>query len=360
MSASQVLSKRITMVCTLAILCISFVSGIVYVLPMIGKLTLGPHISWINYLLVRQTIWRVPIQFYIAIIAIILLTVHRSTSWSMVCSTVLFSTSLGMIFRNPYNIPLWITVVASVTALCASSASFEGGIKVFLRELFGTIKQLRQQPTSIWKMVAAMFAVAFVINYIHNEIVTRTSEEARDARLVEWYKDARNKTVTTDGIELKIFTDYQCPACSQQVPKYLETVLKIGSNTVRVELRDYPLDAACNDSSMSSLHPAACSAAYAVRLVDKELPDKVSNFRSWLYSKRSDLNDEIILKQLEEIGVSRPHDMFNDEIKHAVHADLQEAKAYGLGAVPSVVLNNVLLPAGLNPSKLELLLKSEI
>jgi len=74
----------------------------------------------------------------------------------MVFSTILFATNLGMILGNPHNISLWVMV----TVLCASSASFEGGLKVFLRELLDSIKQLRQQPTSVWKMVAAILAVA--------------------------------------------------------------------------------------------------------------------------------------------------------------------------------------------------------
>jgi hypothetical protein len=108
----------------------------------------------------------------------------------------------------------------------------------------------------IWKIVAAILAVAFIINYTHNEIIRQSREEARDARLVEWYKDERNKAGASDGIDLKIFTDYLCPACSQLVPRYLETTLAAEYGIVQVRSLDYPLDAACNDSSTSTIHPA--------------------------------------------------------------------------------------------------------
>ena len=346
---SQIIMKRITMICALVILCFSLASGILVVLPMIGKLTLEPNTSWINYFVIRHTVWRIPIEFYIATVALILLTARRSTSWSMVWSTVLLAVTLGMIRSNPYNASLWIMIIASFSSLCISSAFFDGGFKVFLREISDNIKQIHQQPTSVWKIVAAVLAVVFVLNYIHNEIIIQTSEEARDARLVDWYKDARNKAHVTDGIELKIFTDYQCPACSQLVPKYIETALSTGNDVVQLEFHDYPLDTACNDSPMFSLHPAACSAAYAARLIDIEMPNESQGFRFWLYSNQSELNDNIIMNRLKEIGINTPQNMFDDEIKKVVRADIQEAKAYGIGAVPSVVLNSVLLPSGLNP-----------
>ena len=360
MNRSQILPCRITMICALITLVVSLTGGILFILPVIGKITLGQNTSWINYFMIRQTIWRLPIELYIAIIALILLLVHRSTSWRMIINTLLLAATIGMIRSNPYNISIWVMVSLSFIALCTSSVFYEGNIKVFVKELIDNIKQLHRRQTLIWKSVATILAIAFAANYIHNEIIKQSSEEARDARLLEWYNDARSKVHTIDGLQLKIFTDYQCPACSQLVPKYTETSLTAGNGMVSVGLYDYPLDTACNDSSISSLHPAACSAAYAARLVDKEQPSESHDFRSWLYANRSELNDNIILQKLKEIGIADPQDMFDNEIILAVHNDVKDAKAYGVNAVPSVVLNNVLLPAGLNPSKLELLLKSEM
>lgn len=357
---SQTSLSRSIMICALVVLGVSLIGGIISVLPVIGKITLGPNTSWINTFVIGQSIWRLPIEFYIAIVALILLAIRSSTAWNMILSTLLLAINLGMIRSNPSNILLWIMIAVSIVALCVSSAFSEGGVKVFFREFSDTIKQLRQRPTAVWKMVAAMLAVAFILNFMHNKIVKQSSEEARDARLVEWYKDARNKANAIDGIEIKIFTDYQCPACSQNVPKYLETALNTGNDAVRIILRDYPLDTACNDSPMFSMHPAACSAAYAVRLVEKEKTDEIQDFRSWLYTNQSKLNDYVILQRLKKIGINNPKDMFDEEINKAVSASIQEARTYGISSIPSVVLNNVLLPAGLNPSKLELLLKSEL
>jgi len=360
MSMSKALSGRITMICALVVLCVGLAGGMISFLLMIGKLTPGTNVFRIDYFMTGKTVWLVPIELYMAIAALILLAVSNKTVWSMVWSTIIFTVPLGMIRGNTYNIFLWMMIASGITALCVSSAAFEGGIKVFLREIIDAVKKLLQQPASAWKTIAAILAIAFVLNYTHNEIIIKTSEEARDARLVEWYKNARNKTNKSEFIEVKIFTDYQCPACSQLVPGYLETVLAVGNGAVQVKLRDFPLDTACNDSSFFSLHPSACSAAYAARLADMENPDESRDFRLWLYANRSILNDDVIMRRLKEIGVDNPQDMFDDEIRQAVQADIEEAKTYGISGVPSVLINNVLLQGGLNPSKLELLIKSEI
>jgi len=357
MSISKALLCRVGIICTLVVLGISLIGGTMLFLLITGKFSVNIDASLIKYFVIYRTIWKVPIGFYVAIIALISLSAHRSVSWSVFWNTVLFAGTLGMLRDNPSNILLWIMIISGFIALCISSATFEGGLKVFLTELFDSMKQLRQRPASAWKIVAATLAVAFVVNYVHNEMVIRTSVEARDTHLLEWYKDAHNKVIAANETKLKIFTDYQCPACSQLVPEYLKTAIAAGNGAAMIEFHDYPLDASCNDLLESSLHPAACYAAYAVRLIDKEIPEDGHDFRSWLYAHRAELSYEVILRRLEEIGINNPGDMFNEEIKQAVYADIQAAKAYGINSVPSVVLNEVLLPAGLNPNKLELLMK---
>lgn len=359
MKTVQTLSRRIVMFCALVILGVNITGGIIYILLTIGKLTIGQNTSWINYFVTRKTFWLLPIELYIVVIALILMVVYRSANWTIVWSTISLAIILGTIHSSPYNVLLWIMMVANIVILCVSSASFDGDSKKFFRGLFDDIKYLPQRPALLWKIIAAIFAMSFILNYAHNEIIGRTSEEARDARLVEWYKGARNKVPATDGIELKIFTDYQCPACSQLVPRYIETALDAGNNAVQVGLYDFPLDTACNSLSRP-IHPAACSAAYAARLMDEEIPNESHDFRMWLYTNRSELNDDTILQRLKEMGINNPQNMFDSEIKEAVRADILEAMAYGINAIPSIILNNVLLPAGMNPAKMELLLKLEM
>jgi len=114
-----------------------------------------------------------------------------------------------------------------------------------------------------------------------------------------------------------------------------------------------------NPSRGTLPHLAACSAAYAVRLIELEEPDKVNDLRKWLYANQTRLDNDIILQELGKMGVSNPQNMFDPQIKQTIRADLQYASNYGIRAVPSVVLNGALLPPGLNPAKLGMLIEYE-
>jgi len=363
MSISETPFGRTVAACALIIFAACIASGVIFLSLTLGMLSPGTNTSWVRYFATTQTIWRVPIEFYIAVIAAMLLIARRSIHWSMLLCTILLAINLGMIRRNTFDILLWVTILTSLIGLYILNESFTGTLKTFGRGFINDIRLIQQKSALVWKLTTVILAGAFVINYLHGAIIRQASEEAMDERLLKHYKTTRASSTGPGGIRLKIFTDYQCPACSQLAPKYLETVAAAGGGTIFVELRDYPLDSTCNDSNPSSgtlPHPAACSAAYAVRLVDREAPNKVKDFRAWLYANRTELDDDIILQKLNEIGVNNKEDMFNPEIKHAVRTDVLAAKNYGISGVPSVVLNGVLLPPGLNPSKLEMLLKFEM
>jgi hypothetical protein len=363
MNLSKTMSRRIITICALIICAAGIAGGVISILPVLGLRSPGSNVSWIRYFVTNQNIWRVPVEFYMAIAAGVLLTARRSIHWSMLLCTALFAVNLGMIRHNPHEILLWIIILSSVVGLYALNAAFTGTIKTFVREFIDDIRHIRRKSAYVWKLAVVVLAGAFVINYLHGEIVRHANEDARDERLLKQYKTNRSKSTESGVIRLEIFTDYQCPACSQLTPKYLETAAATGGGAILVELRDYPLDSACNDNlsrEKPSLHPAACSAAYAVRLVEREMPDKVHDLRAWLYANRTELDNNAIKQKLMETGVKDPQDMFDSVITQAVRADIQKAKNYGINAVPFVVLNGVLLPPGLNPSKLEMLLEYEM
>jgi predicted DsbA family dithiol-disulfide isomerase len=363
MSLSKTASRRIITTCALIICAAGIAGGAISIMPMLGLRSPGSNVSWVRYFAANQSIWRVPVEFYMAMAAGILLTVRRSIHWSMLLCTVLFAISLWVIRHNSRDVLLWIIILLSVVGLYALNAAFAGTLKTFGREFIDDIMYIRQRSASVWKLAVVLLAGVFVINYLHGEIIRHASEDAKDERLLKQYRDARAESVEPGVIRLEIFTDYQCPACSQLTPKYLETAEAVGGAAILVELRDYPLDSACNNNlsrEKPSMHPAACVAAYAVRLAEREMPDKAADLRAWLYANRTELDNDVIQQKLIEAGVNNPHDMFDSAITQAVRADIQAAKSYGIGAVPFVVLNGVLLPPGLNPSKLEMLLEYEM
>ena len=363
MSLSRTTSCRITTICALIICVVGIACGVISILPVLGWRSPESNASGFRYFVTNQNIWRVPVEFYMAIAAVVLLTARRSIHWSMLLCTFLFAINLWMIRHNPRDILLWITMLSSVIGLYALNAAFTGTLKTFGREFIDDIRHIRQRSAAVWRVAVVAFAGAFVINFLHGEIIRYASEDARDERLLKQYRTTRAESIEPGTIKLEIFTDYQCPACSQLTPKYLDTAEATGGGTIIVELRDFPLDSACNDNisrEKPSMHPVACSAAYAVRLTERDVPSKVNDLRAWLYANRTELNDDVIRQKLSETGINNTEDMFDSEIMQTVRADIQKAKTYGIGAVPFVVLNGVLLPPGLNPSKLEMLLEYEM
>ena len=80
--------------------------------------------------------------------------------------------------------------------------------------------------------------------------------------------------ISDDGAKVLIvkFNDYQCPACGQSYLEYKPILAKYAASNpgaVKVVMKDYPLNADCNASMRTTLHPAACDAAVAVRLARK-------------------------------------------------------------------------------------------
>ena len=273
--------------------------GVIYILPKIGLSPPGSNILWSRYLVTTQTIWRVPIEFYIATVAVVLLVSRRSVHWSILLGTALFATNLGMINRNPRNVLLWIMILTSLIALHASNSAFTGTLKTFGYNLINDVINIQQRSTAAWKFISVILAGTLFIYYIHNETIKYTSEAARGECLIKQYKNAKEKLSESDGIRLEIFSDYQCAACSQLTPKYLKMANTAGVEAILMKLRDYPLDSSCNDYNSSSglllPHQSACSAAYAAKLAERETPDKVDGFRTWLYANQTILDDDVIM-----------------------------------------------------------------
>ena len=72
--------------------------------------------------------------------------------------------------------------------------------------------------------------------------------------------------IPNDGAKVLIvkFNDYQCPACGQSYLAYKPVLAKYAASNpgaVKIVMKDYPLNADCNSTMRTTLHPAACDAA---------------------------------------------------------------------------------------------------
>ena len=96
--------------------------------------------------------------------------------------------------------------------------------------------------------------------------------------------------VPNEGAKVLIvdFSDFQCPYCRQAFVSLKPIIAKYNAqqpNTVRLVLKDFPLDSECNVNVQNGgPHPSACEAAVAVRLARGH--NREDAMEEWLFSNQ--------------------------------------------------------------------------
>ncbi len=120
---------------------------------------------------------------------------------------------------------------------------------------------------------------------------------------------------------------------------------------VRLVLRDFPLDPACNDEAPNGPHASACEAAVAGRLAKATGEEESRRMDEWLYANQADMTRESIATALNEIAGITPGTFESryDQVIEAVQADITIGTALPVEATPTFVINGVILKGGLAP-----------
>jgi protein-disulfide isomerase len=318
------------------------------------------HTASLIYFIGQINLWHIPLELFVAIFALILFAIRRYR-WSVIWAITLLGYYFGLFIRNHSNPVLWITLALSIIALTASCISIEERVIDFIKELKNEIFDLCSNKARIWPAISVISMFIIIIVLVHNEIMDKMSLESINERAVAWYEAAK-KGKTKEGIVLEIFSDYQCPACRFMVPQYVASARSVGADIVQIRFKDYPLDSACNNhipKGAIAPHHAACSAAIAVRLINKIRPEESDSFKEWLYDNQSHLSDKTIRQKLKEDGILEFRDALHSELLESLQNDINDATKYGVNSTPSLVLNNVLLPSGINSFSLEAILRHE-
>lgn len=135
------------------------------------------------------------------------------------------------------------------------------------------------------------------------------------------------------AVTVVMFTDFQCPACSATHP-VLEEVLKQYGTRVRFVVRDFPLDQ----------HQWARKAAEAADAANAQ--GKFFEYTDMLYRNQQALDVPSLKKYASDLGLDRARfDADLDSGKYAaeVSHDVEEGKAYGVNATPTIFINGVRL-----------------
>lgn len=142
---------------------------------------------------------------------------------------------------------------------------------------------------------------------------------------------------------LVVFLDFECSAC-KKAHEVITNAMNRHPGALRVSLRHYPLDPACNQHVPAAKHPSACAAAAiaeAVR-IDGDA-EQFATFKKLLYERQYELKranyaawiDEIGLDGREVTATSR-----TQAVRDRITTDIELAHALGVTAAPALFLNS--------------------
>ena len=175
--------------------------------------------------------------------------------------------------------------------------------------------------------------------------------ETQKSEFERWYASQPRVPliVPAEGAKVLVvkFNDYQCPACGQSYTLYKPIFQKYETaqpGAVKLVTKDYPLNRDCNDGLGQTIHPAACDAAVAVRLVP---PAKREAMEEWLYSHQPSMTSPAVRQAAKDIGQVADFDARYQPTLALVKSDVALAKQLQIRSTPTFFINGVKIEGGL-------------
>jgi len=170
--------------------------------------------------------------------------------------------------------------------------------------------------------------------------------------------------VPSEGAKVLIvdFSDFQCPYCKQAYVSLKPIVDKYNAqqpNTVRLVLKDFPLDSKCNASVQNGgPHPFACEAAVAVRLAKGKGREQA--LEDHLFANQEMFSSENIRKWAKDIGQVSDFDAKYAATIEEVKSDIAFGHTLQVNATPTMFINGVKVAGVLAPQYLDKAIELEL
>lgn len=266
--------------------------------------------------------------------------------------------------------PLCMTADAAVVGLfIVSGAATSFPMTTLPRRLLHDLKATLANPRAIAVVVLFVAAAASAIVLSARErvaaddalsgAVAQAASADRRSEFERWYlaQPRVPLVVPNEGAQVLIvdFSDFQCPYCSMAYLTSLKpTIDKYNAqqpNTVRLVLKDFPLDSKCNaDIQNGGPHPSACDAAVAVRLA---APARRDALEDWLFRNQPAMTAETVRKAARDIGQVMDFDAKYAATIALVKSDVAFGHSLGVSATPTMFINGVKYAGVLAPQYLD-------
>jgi uncharacterized membrane protein/protein-disulfide isomerase len=250
-----------------------------------------------------------------------------------------------------------ITYAAVIGLFLVSGAATSVPMISLPRRVSRDLKVLFSSPLAI--ALAALFlgGAASTLAFFPREgapaaaPVAASSQDQR-SDFERWYTSQPRVPLVVPAQGAKVlvvkFNDYQCPPCRQSYMEYKSVFAKYESSqpgAVRLVLKDFPLDSKCNANVTTTLHPAACEAAVAVRLAREH--DRVAPLEEWLFANQPTLTPEAVRQAAREVGQVANFDARYEMTLEQVKADIAYGRQLGVRSTPTFFINGVKVEGGL-------------
>ncbi len=159
--------------------------------------------------------------------------------------------------------------------------------------------------------------------------------------------------VPNEGAKVLIvdFSDFQCPFCRQAYVSLKPIIDKYNAkapNTVRLVLKDFPLDSKCNANVQNGgPHPFACEAAVSVRLAKAKGRDQA--LEDYLFANQEMFSSQNIRTWARDVGQVTDFDAKYAATIEDVKGDIAFGHTLQVNATPTMFINGVKIPGVLRP-----------
>jgi hypothetical protein len=166
-----------------------------------------------------------------------------------------------------------------------------------------------------------------------------------------------------DGAKVLIveFTDLQCPFCRQKYIELKPILEKYTANPkdVKVILKHWPINSACNAGASRTLHPAACDAAAAV--VMGRAKKTADQLVEWFFLHQDGMTSATVRTAASDVGKITDFDAQYARAIQEVKTDAALGSSLRVDGTPAFFVNGRRIPGGgLAPRYFEALLDLEL
>ena len=159
--------------------------------------------------------------------------------------------------------------------------------------------------------------------------------------------------IPAEGAKVLIvdFSDFQCPFCRQAYYALKPILAKYNAQqpgTVRLVLKDFPLNSKCNlNVSNGGPHSAACEAAVAVRLARDH--HREEEMEEWLFSNQPAMTPAFVRQGARDIGQVTDYDEKYASSIELVKGDIALGHSLGVSSTPTLFINGAKIAGVLAP-----------